>query len=99
MWIILGLIVILIIVPIAMKVSGSDSTYCVMYYGMTREHTGSKASCESWIENKIKQEKEHLTNEMKKMCLEHNLPQQDISQELKQLEIGLRQNYKIVRLN
>lgn len=79
MWIIIAIIVILIIVPLTMKLTGSDSIYCVMYYGMTREYTGTKESCQNWIENKIKEEKERLNRDIEKMCLENNLPKQNIS--------------------
>ena len=82
MWIIITLIVIFILVPLTMSISGADSTYCVMYYNMTREFTGTKDACETWIENKIKSEKEKLTKEMEKMCIENNLPKQNISDEM-----------------
>lgn len=99
MWIIITIIVVFILVPLTMRLSGADSIYGVMYYNMNRVFTGDRTACENWIENQIKQEKEKLIREMESMCIEHNLPQQDISQELKQLEMALRQNYKIVRLN
>jgi len=82
-----------------MKLSGTDSTYSVVHYNVHRVFTGDKTACENWIENQVKQEKDKLIREMKNMCIEHNLPHQDISQELKQLEASLRQNYKVVRLN
>lgn len=99
MWIIIVIIVVLVLVPLTMRVSGSDSTYCVMYYNMTREFTGTRDACETWIENKIKSEKEKLTRDMEKMCMEHNIPKQNISEEIRQMETLLRQNYKITRLN
>ena len=99
MWIVIVIIVVLVLVPLTMRVSGADSIYCVMYYNMTREFTGSKDACEAWIENKIKSEKEKLTRDMEKMCMENNIPKQNISEEIRQLETLLRQNYKITRLN
>lgn len=99
MWLIIVLIVVFVLVPIIMNISGMNSTYGVMHYKMHKVFTGDKAACENWIENLIKQEKDKLIKEMENMCLDNNLPKQDISQELNLLEIGLRQSYIIVRLN
>ncbi|MFV0328546.1 MAG: hypothetical protein ACK5KL_01790 [Dysgonomonas sp.] len=99
MWIVITLIIVFILVPLTMRFSGADSTYGVVHYNMQRVFTGTQAACENWIENKIRQEKEKLILEMEKMCIEHNLPKQDISEELRQVEMLNRQNYKVVRLN
>lgn len=99
MWIVIVIIVVLVVVPLTMRLSGADSTYSVVHYNVHRVFTGDKTACENWIENKIRQEKQKLVDDIEKMCSENNLPKQNISEELKQLEVGLRQSYKIVKLN
>lgn len=99
MWIVIGLIGLCVIVPLCMRISGTDSTYCVMYYNVHREFTGSRDECERWIETKIKTEKQSLEQQVKEsFSLEENsIP--NISVELQQLERNIRETYKIVRLN
>ncbi|MDL2223589.1 hypothetical protein LJB98_05785 [Bacteroidales bacterium OttesenSCG-928-M11] len=99
MWWIIGLVIIFVLVPLSMRISGEDSTYSVMLYNTQRVFTGSRTACENWIEDKIKAERKQLIDKMEKMCKEENLPAQDISMELRELESLYRNNCKIIRLN
>ena len=81
-------------------VMGSDSTYGVFYYGF-QEFAGSKEACQTWVENKIKEEKNKLMDEIKKSVLNEGSDFRllNMTEELELIENFCKQNYKIIRLN
>jgi len=96
-WII-AFIVGMLLIYFVRHIAGSDSTYGIFYYN-AKIFAGSKEECQSWIENKIKEEQNKLLKDMQHKFPERNFTKNDMPDEFRQLEVHYRQYHKIIRLN